>query len=57
METFFEAISNYGFPVVLAGYLLMRFEKKIDKLERSINGRSGLIQVIEELKTLIEQKL
>lgn len=38
-----SAISQVGFPIVLTGYLLTRFEKKIDKLTESI---SQLIEAI-----------
>ena len=31
-----EIISNQAFPMVVTGYLLMRFDKKIDKLSDSI---------------------
>ncbi|MGN7300335.1 YvrJ family protein [Ferdinandcohnia sp. SAFN-114] len=30
-------LGNFGFPVVIALYLLMRFEKKIDSLTDSIS--------------------
>ncbi|GFN31368.1 YvrJ family protein [Paenibacillus xylaniclasticus] len=30
------AIGNMGFPIVVAGYLLIRFEKKIDTLTSTI---------------------
>lgn len=29
-------ISNLGFPIVLTGYLLLRFEKKIESLNQTI---------------------
>ncbi|MDH6374300.1 hypothetical protein M2444_006150 [Paenibacillus sp. PastF-3] len=29
-------IGNFGFPIVLTGYLLLRFEKKIDNLITTI---------------------
>lgn len=45
MADFFTAISNFGFPVVVAGYLLFRFENKIEKLGSTI----------DELKTSIDQ--
>lgn len=38
-------IGNLGFPVVIAIYLLIRFEKKI----------SELTDVVEELRNLIEK--
>lgn len=37
------AISQVGFPIVLTGYLLIRFEKKIEALTETI---SRLIDVI-----------
>jgi len=33
MEEFFTILSNFGFPVAVASYLLFRFEKKLDILE------------------------
>jgi hypothetical protein len=40
------AIGNFGFPLVLATYLLLRFEKKIENLTSSIT----------ELKEVIHRK-
>ena len=37
MQDFFQIISNFGFPVAVASYLLFRFEKKLEELER-VNG-------------------
>lgn len=54
MEDFFTAISNFGFPIVVATFLLVRFEKKVEKLENSINGSSGLSAQIKELSRKIE---
>lgn len=39
------SISNFGFPIVLTGYLLMRFEKRIETLNNTI---LELLQVIRE---------
>lgn len=33
----YNAIGNVGFPIVIAIYLLIRFEKKIDVLKQSID--------------------
>ena len=52
MEEFFSAVANLGFPIAVASYLLIRFERKIDKLDDSISGRDGLIVWI---KKLVEQ--
>lgn len=38
-------ISNFGFPIVLSTYLLLRFEKKIDHLGEILdNLRDAIIQ-------------
>ena len=37
MENIISNISNVGFPVVLSVFLLLRFEKKIDELTKTIN--------------------
>lgn len=37
MEQIFAMIENLGFPIVLSMYLLIRFEKKIDSLNQTIN--------------------
>ena len=50
MQDFFTIISNFGFPVAVASYLLFRFEKKLENLETT-NG--NLIKEIEELKAII----
>ncbi|NLK21050.1 MAG: YvrJ family protein [Epulopiscium sp.] len=37
MEEILNYISNIGFPIVVSVYLLVRFEKKIDVLTKSID--------------------
>ncbi|NEW07921.1 YvrJ family protein [Paenibacillus sp. SYP-B3998] len=39
------SISNFGFPIVLTGYLLMRSEKKIEALNTTI---LELLQLIRD---------
>ncbi|ASI76637.1 MULTISPECIES: YvrJ family protein [Bacillus] len=46
LEPWFSAIGNFGFPVALAVYLLIRFEKKLERLT----------DVIETLKDVIRMK-
>ena len=53
MNEVFNSIANFGFPIVVSVYLLMRFEKKIELLEQSIAGKDGLISVIEKQNNLI----
>ena len=38
MEDFFKLVANYGFPMVVAGYLLIRLEPIIKDLQKSINS-------------------
>ncbi|MBU8589491.1 YvrJ family protein [Priestia megaterium] len=49
-------LGNFGFPMVLAGYLLLRFEKKIEILTEAIstfNDKCGqLISDTEKQKHL-----
>lgn len=56
LEFFFQSVSNFGFPVVVAGYLLMRFEHKIQDLTDSICGSEGLIAQMRQLKNAIRGK-
>lgn len=37
INEWYNAIGNVGFPIVIAIYLLIRFEKKIDILRQSID--------------------
>jgi hypothetical protein len=38
------AIGNFGFPIVITGYLLLRFEKRIDHLTHSIRSLAEFIR-------------
>lgn len=46
VEIWIDLLRNVGFPIVLAAYLLLRFEKKIGELT----------EVIEDLKRSIQKK-
>jgi hypothetical protein len=37
ISTWFTALSNFGFPIVITVYLLHRFEKKLDNLTAAID--------------------
>lgn len=39
-----DLISNVGFPIMIAFYLLHRFEKKLDNLIENINILSDVIK-------------
>ncbi|MFJ7648992.1 YvrJ family protein [Lysinibacillus sp. NPDC097279] len=41
-------IGNFGFPIAITVYLFIRFEKKIENLELSINKLSDLIKNVRK---------
>jgi len=47
VEELLAHIGNYGFPVVVSIYLLVRIESKLEELTRAI---VGLREVLIELK-------
>ncbi|KRT87132.1 MULTISPECIES: YvrJ family protein [Bacillus] len=44
LEEIITAVGNFGFPLVLAVYLLLRFEKKIESLTEAINHLRSVIK-------------
>lgn len=44
-EIFFKWIPQVGFPIVVAGYVLIRIEPRLNKLTEAINK---LIPIVEE---------
>ena len=54
MEELFTQLANFTFPVVVAVFLLVRFEKKLEKLEEAINGKDGLNAEINNLTNKID---
>lgn len=36
MEEFFKLIANYGFPMVVAGYLLVRLKPILKEFQKSV---------------------
>lgn len=43
IETLISTIGNFGFPLVLAVYLLLRFERKIETLTDAISNLKEVI--------------
>lgn len=41
-------IGNFGFPIAITVYLFIRFEKKIENLERCIDALSDVIRDLEK---------
>jgi hypothetical protein len=46
MEELLKQVGNYGFPIVLSAYLLVRVEGKLEKLSESINELSKSIALM-----------
>ena len=44
MEQFLTAIGNFGFPIVVASYLLLRMETKLEKLSCGIRDLQEAIK-------------
>lgn len=43
MDKLLEYTANYGFPMAVAGYLLVRVESKLDALSASIHELANVI--------------
>ena len=43
MENWITLITNTGFPIAVATYLLIRFESKLDCLSKAINDLSHVV--------------
>jgi len=52
MQDFFTIISNFGFPVAVASYLLFRFEKKLEILEQT---NDDLVVEVKSLKDKVNE--
>ncbi|MGX4601770.1 YvrJ family protein [Faecalimicrobium sp. JNUCC 81] len=48
MENLYTQIANVGFPIVIALYLLIRIEGKLETLTTSINNLSVNIEKLEK---------
>jgi hypothetical protein len=53
MEEFFKSISNYGFPIVVAGYMLLKMQNTVDTLGENIKD---LTNKIDDLIKQLERK-
>ena len=49
MEDFITAIGNFGFPIAITGYLLLRMEAKLDTLTNAINELKSQIAKLKEV--------
>lgn len=59
MEEYFKLAANYGFPMVVSGYLLVRLEPLIKELQKSVTlltvvvARQGGVDY-EDARQLVE---
>jgi len=59
MEEYMKLAANYGFPMVVAGYLLVRLEPLIKELQKSITlltlvvARQSNVDV-EQMRQIVE---
>lgn len=44
VNDYYQAIANVGFPIVVTGYVLLRLEKKIEKLTEAITILTAKIE-------------
>lgn len=61
MEELFKLAANYGFPMVVAGYLLVRLEPTIRELQKSITSLTIVVarqsgMEIDEINEIINNK-
>lgn len=47
MEDFLKLVGNFGFPMVVSAYLLVRIEGKLNALSSSITELAKAIAVLE----------
>lgn len=48
MEELFSGIANFGFPIVLCMYLLIRIEGKMEKLSEAISELTKTIHTMND---------
>jgi hypothetical protein len=47
MEDFLKAIANYGFPIVITAYLLIRMEAKLVRLAVAITDLAKVVATLQ----------
>jgi len=54
MEDILKLVGNFGFPIVVSAYLLVRIEGKLNELSTSIMELAKAIAVLEVRKSPVE---
>ena len=49
MKEILGAVTNYGFPIILSWYLLLRMERKLDTLSTNIQELANSIKLQRKL--------
>lgn len=53
MTDFFQILSQFGFPIAVASYLLFRFEKKLETLWQTNEKLVDIISALREQVTAL----
>jgi hypothetical protein len=60
MEEFFQILTNFGFPIALSCYLLLRFEKVLENLTKTVcdlvTKNTALEEAIDKLMKSLSRK-
>lgn len=57
MENFFQILSNFGFPITVASYLLFRFEHKLEILEAANEEKIKRIESLTVEITKLKEEI
>lgn len=50
MEELLQGVANFGFPIIVSAYLLIRMEGKMENLQRAIIDLSNAIERVSNQK-------
>lgn len=57
MSEIFTALGNFGFPIVVSIYLLVRFEKKLDDLtDVIIENNTSTKELVKAIENMMNYK-
>jgi hypothetical protein len=57
MSEIFTALGNFGFPIVVSIYLLVRFEKKLDDLTKVITENNTTTkELVKAIDNMLDYK-
>ena len=51
LSLWFQAVGNFGFPIAITAYLLLRFERKIVDMQNKIHE---LVKVTERMERKVD---